>query len=450
MRVTSIVADALGDSSYLLVSNGVAAVVDPQRDIRPYVDAAKQQNATIQYVFETHVHNDYISGGPELAALGAEIIAPAKAALAFPHRPINDGDEVQVGGVAVRAMAAPGHTYEHTAYIVLEDGQPRGAFTGGAVLMGSAGRSDLLGPDHTEELTRLQWETARRLASFLTPTSEILPTHGAGSFCSSTGSDGDRRGPLSVELSRNPLFNAPGFDPFRSQHLGDLAPIPAYYQHMGPINRNGPKIYGTPPEPPKLDLDGIDRVMKDVTLVDVRARADHVAGHIPGSVGIEQSDSFLAYVGWLLPFNSPLALVTYDGAQAGKMSVDLLRIGYEDVRGWVPFGDWTKAGRPLRTLTELSLDEAAEKVRSGEAKVLDVRFGYEQRKTPLEGSVQHSFDTLPEWAGTLGTDPLIVVCASGQRATIAASYLRSRGIDLPAVIEGGVEDVARKLERARA
>jgi hydroxyacylglutathione hydrolase len=157
MKIIQIVAESLGDASYLVVSSGVAAAIDPQRDVRPLLAAAREHGAEIRYVFETHVHNDYISGGRELAALGATVIAPAAAGLMFPHTGANDGDVFAVGGARLRAVAAPGHTYEHTAYLAIdESGATYGAFTGGSLLVGSAGRSDLLGPDHTEELTRLQ------------------------------------------------------------------------------------------------------------------------------------------------------------------------------------------------------------------------------------------------------------------------------------------------------
>lgn len=153
MKIIQIVAESLGDASYLVISNSVAAAIDPQRDVRPLLAAAREHGAEIRYVFETHVHNDYISGGRELAALGATVIAPA-AGLMFPHTGANDGDVFTVGGARLRAVAAPGHTYEHTAYLAIDEGGATyGAFTGGSLLVGSAGRSDLLGPDHTDELT---------------------------------------------------------------------------------------------------------------------------------------------------------------------------------------------------------------------------------------------------------------------------------------------------------
>src|SRR5690606_25601448 len=164
VRIETFVTESLGDSTNMVFGGNEAAVIDPQRDVRPYLAAADRVGATIRWVFETHVHNDYVSGGRELAELGATIVAPESAGLEFPHQPINEGGAITLGDATLRAVAAPGHTYEHTAYLAHGDGAetPAAAFTGGAVLMGSAGRTDLLGPDHTEDLTRKQWDTAQR------------------------------------------------------------------------------------------------------------------------------------------------------------------------------------------------------------------------------------------------------------------------------------------------
>lgn len=448
--IIQFVADSLGDASYLVVSGKEAAVVDPQRDVRPYLESARSHGATIRYVFETHVHNDYISGGRELAELGATIVAPAGSNLEFPHHAVKDGDDIAVGEALIRAVAAPGHTYEHTAYLAVEpSGEIRGAFTGGAILMAAAGRSDLLGPDNSEELTRLQWESAQRLSKLLPAGAEILPTHGAGSFCSTTGANVGRRGPLAEEMTRNPVLNSPTYEVFRELHLGGAAPIPGYYKHMGPINKRGPKLYGTPPVPPLFGVDEFVRLAEDgVTVLDVRTRADYGRGHVPAALEMAESNSMLAYAGWLLTFNAPLALVSYDEAQAVRVTGDLFRIGYEDVRGYLPHEAWVDAGRELETLPGMTRDEVA-KVLIGESMpVLDVRFAYEQAMTALTGAVPAPVDRLHEWADKIGKGPVGVVCASGERAAMAASFLRALGVDARALMEGGAEDVMKVLEPA--
>jgi hydroxyacylglutathione hydrolase len=445
MEIIQFVADALGDASYLVVSGDAAAVVDPQRDVRPYLAAAAERGATIRYVFETHVHNDYLSGGRELAAHGAEIVAPATSGLQFPHTPVSDGDEMAVGAARIRAVAAPGHTYEHTAYLAIDEtGAIRGAFTGGAILMAAAGRSDLLGPDHTEELTRMQWETGRRISAMLPATAEILPTHGAGSFCSTTGTCADRRAPLAVELDRNPLFLGDSYETFRGLQLAYAAPIPGYYRHMAPLNRSGVRVFGEPPHPAPLTPDALrDLLAAGTHVVDARTRFDHAAGHIPGTLGIEDGGSFLAYAGWLLPFNTPLALVTYGSEPADRLTADLFRIGYEEVRGYLPFDEWKR--QPLAAIPLVTREEAAAIMKSGSMPVLDVRFAYEQDMEPLPGALRRTIDTFPAWADALGNERHLIVCASGQRATMAASLLRAQGRDVIALADGGASDIRRIL-----
>jgi glyoxylase-like metal-dependent hydrolase (beta-lactamase superfamily II)/rhodanese-related sulfurtransferase len=441
VKTIQFVAEALGDASYLVVSGGEAAAIDPQRDIRAMVQAAREHGAEIRFVLETHVHNDYVSGGRELAALGAEVIAPAAGKLEFTHRPVADGDVVALGDGKLVVTAAPGHTYEHVAYLGLTPaGEVRGAFTGGALLMAAAGRTDLLGPDHTEELTRLQWETAQKLRRLVPETADVLPTHGAGSFCSATGTAVGRCGPMAEELVRNPALVAASYEQFRAEQLASEMPIPGYYRYMAPINRRGPKVYGTPPRPRRLGEGELLGLGPETWVVDVRSRAAYAAGHLPGSLEIEESGSMLAYVGWLIPFNAPIALVAENALQAERVTVDLFRIGYERVVGFAPAADLALSAR-----TEVaSAAEVAEALRTGRLPVLDVRYAQELREEPLPGARALPFDRLPEWASEV-EGPVLVSCASGQRSAMAASYLERLGVATRPFIAGGAAQVRRAL-----
>ncbi|MEX2238937.1 MAG: rhodanese-like domain-containing protein [Dehalococcoidia bacterium] len=438
MELRQFVTEALGDSSYVVVSDRTAAVIDPQRDVRPYLEAAAELGATIEFAVETHVHNDYISGGPELAALGAMIVAPATAGLRFPHQPIGDGEDVAIGRVRLGAVAAPGHTYEHTAYLLIdEDSGTSGAFTGGALLVGGAGRTDLLGPDHTEELTRMQWDTARRLKTILEPDSEILPTHGGGSFCSWAGSGDKRRSTLAHESDNDALVGT-DFATFRAIHLGNLAPIPAYYPHIAPINRAGPSVHGQPPRPPELTPQDVVEGNKR-QLVDVRRRQHFVEAHVPGSLSIEEGSSMLAYFGWVIPFNSPLALVTEDEEQAGRVTTDLFRIGYESVAGYLLFQRWLDEGQTVIGLPGLTVEEAREAMRRHH--LVDVRFANEHERSPLAGALQMPSNRVTEWAATLDVLRPVVACATGRRAVMVASFLKRAGLESQPLVEGGVDDL---------
>ena len=438
MKIHQFVAESLGDASYLLVSGNDAAVIDPQRDIAPFVQAANAHGATIRYVVETHVHNDYVSGGRQLAAHGAEVVAPAEAGLAFPHTPMADGGVLAVGDARIVAVKAPGHTYEHTAYLAKDpSGTIHGAFTGGALLMGAAGRTDLLGPAHTEQLTRLQWETAQHLRALVPSAADVLPTHGAGSFCSTTGTDLGRCGPMATELRRNPALASATYELFHDLQLGSVSPIPGYYRYMAPLNREGPRVYGAPPRPAELDVRRFGSLGADVFRVDVRSRQDYAAGHLPGTLEVEESTSLLAYIGWLIPFNAPIALVSYDHVQASRVTTDLFRIGYEDVRGHIA----APAIEPPVRLHTAGLAEAAEIIRRASMPVLDVRYTQEHRDLPVPGARQLPFDEIQVWAQEIEPGPVLLVCASGQRSTMAASYLRRHGIEAIPFMDGGAAEV---------
>jgi hydroxyacylglutathione hydrolase len=449
MHIKQFVASSLGDASYLVASGDEAAVIDPQRDIRPYLAAAEELGATIRYVFETHVHNDYISGGSELAALGATVVAPADSGLEFAHRRIADGEEVPVGAGRIRAVRAPGHTYHHTAYLGLdESGQVVGAFTGGSIIIGSAGRTDLLGPEHTEELTRLQWESAQRLQSLLPERAELLPTHGAGSFCSAQPSGGERRAALIDERVRNVVLASPDFASFRVLHLANPGPIPAYYRHMAPINRAGPQVYGTPPRPALLSPADLEREARaGAPVIDVRDRFAFARAHVPASISLEEGESTLAYLSWATPFDNALVLVVQDGEQADRFTADLLGIGYEEVRGYLPFEEWRAAGQPMATLEAVDAAEAVRIHQDGRRPVYDVRFDSDRRDLDLPGALHRPIDRLAEWLPEVDASSPLVVCGGGSRATTVASILQAHGRTPSVLIDGGAADLLDARER---
>lgn len=449
MQILQFVAQSLGDASYLVVGNEVAVAIDPQRDVRPLLGAANERGVTISHVFETHVHNDYLSGGRELAALGATIVAPAESNLAFPFTPVGEGSVIEAGDVRVQALAAPGHTYEHMAYLAIAgDGSVRGAFTGGAILMAAAGRTDLLGPEHTEELTRLQWESAHRIAGVIPVSAEILPTHGAGSFCSSAAVCEERRAPLSTEQARNPVLASPDYETFRALQLASPAPIPGYYRYMAPINRQGPRVYGEPPRPAALTAGDVARLRDEgVHIVDVRRRQEYVREHVPGSLVIEEDGSMLAYAGWLVPFDAPMVLVTYDRAQAERVTVDFFRIGYESIRGAITFDEWKGAGGAASVLETVTAAEIAGAMRRGVAAGIDVRFANETGAQQVTGSLARPIEELLSWEPELDVPRALLFCESGQRATMAASFLRRAGHDVAPLVEGGWREVKMALER---
>lgn len=444
------VTPGLGDNSYLLHSDGKGVLVDPQRDAWRFIEAANEQGLEIEYILETHVHNDYVSGAREVvAATSAQIVAPAGGSYEFDHRPVSEGDGLSVGSLRIAAMETPGHTPEHTAYVVYSNGDegPAGVFTGGSLIVGSAGRTDLLGEEHVDQLTRAQFESLRRIAGMRDDV-RVLPTHGSGSFCTSSGSQMARQSTVGHERHNNRAFMAGNLQAFRSIVLVDLMAYPAYYPRMAPINRAGPPILGGLPEPKSLTVDKVKvllgRGSDSPWVIDGRDRLAFAVGHIPGSLNIELDDAFGTYVGWLVPFNSPIVLVLSDdrGEAWREAITQLLRIGFENVVGYLAGGmeAWQGAGNDTGSYPTARLSDLCAAFDNGSIpQILDVRQDVERRSLRIPGSQHIHVGALPEHIDhVIPGDPVWVICESGHRSTIAASLLQRAGYKPRPVVAGGV------------
>jgi hydroxyacylglutathione hydrolase len=319
-------------------------------------------------------------------------------------------------------------------------------FSGGSLLAGSAGRTDLAGAAFTDRLTADQFASVRRLAG-LDPATVLLPTHGAGSFCTASAARGDGFTTVGHECATNPALQDAEPLAFAARQLAGLLRYPTYYHHMAPINRAGPEPLGTLLAPPALTPGQLAALhAAGVRVVDGRPRAAFAAGHVPGAVNVELDDSFGTYVGWLLPFDAPLALVL-DGAQDVVEAVrQLARIGFDRVRGVLRGVDaWVGDGRPLDRFDRASVRELRAALAGPTPPlVLDVRQPAEWREGVIAGSVQRFVADLAEPAAWLPAErPAWVICRSGHRASIGASLLAAAGIAVVAVDGGGVPDVLR-------
>jgi glyoxylase-like metal-dependent hydrolase (beta-lactamase superfamily II)/rhodanese-related sulfurtransferase len=469
MDLELFVTPGLGDASYLLASGGEAVLVDPQRDAWRFVEVAARRGWRIRHVLETHVHNDYLSGALETrAATGADIAAPARGGYEFEHLAVDEGDVLEIGSLRLTAWATPGHTTEHIAWAVedlastdpLATGTPDAVFTGGSLLVGSAGRTDLLGPALTEALTRDQQRTLRRLSE-LPDAVEVLPTHGAGSFCSAGPAASSRVSTIGAERLANPTFALAGgaAEAFRAQALGNLGRFPDYYAHMAGMNRRGPRILGRLILPPALEPSAFEAaVAEGVPIVDARDRKAFAAGHIPGSINIELDGTFAGYVGWLLPFAKPVLLVLPDDAPdaLAAATTELLRIGYDWVRGWLEggVGAWAASARPLasyETTTMQGMHDASTAA-PGARILLDVRQPNEWASDGIVPGAERIFVAdLPARIAELPTGSAITVfCRSGSRAAIAASLLDGAGLDVELVAQGGAASWPEPLARLGA
>ena len=433
----------LGDQSYLLTHEGKGVLVDPQRDIDRFLAVAAEHDVDLRFVLETHLHNDYVSGA-EQAALrtGAELVLPAAAAAAYPHTPAFHLEDIAAEGITVRPVHTPGHTPEHTSYLVLIAGEPVALFSGGSMLVSSAGRPDLLGMARARTLARLQHGSLHRLAG-LPRAVGLYPTHGEGSFCTATGA-GRYTSTIGDELDGNPLLGIDDPERFADHLLAEpRPPIPAFYRHMGPAN-----TLGVPPMPsltaPTLTPADLDDQPEDTQLLDVRPRTVQAAGLLPGSTGIELSDDLGSWAGWLLPYGAPIVLVAEPDQDIVPALTQLAQIGVDDVRGVIrDLGDSPTTGFAL-----VDVPAFVRLLAEPGAQVLDVRMPSERATSRNDGADERFLpdlfrDGVP--AGLDGDRPVLVACGSGRKASIAASLLVRHGLR-PVVLTGaGVPEVVAAL-----
>jgi hydroxyacylglutathione hydrolase len=414
---------ALGDRSYLVHDEEVAFVIDPQRDIDRVVELAAACGVRITHVFETHVHNDYVTGGFALAnATGAAYHLNEADPVAFRHDALRDGEVVAVSRtLRVKAVSTPGHTYTHLSYVLEVGERPVAVFTGGSLLYGSTGRPDLLGDEHTKILAHHQHGSARRLATSLPEDAAVLPTHGFGSFCSATQAEGESS-TIGHEKVTNPALLLEE-DEYVSLLLEGLDAYPAYYAHMAPANLLGPSAPDL--EPPSLvDPATLRRRLEaGEWVVDLRDRSAFARGHLVGSLNFSLDTLFTTYLGWLIPWGMPLTLLGETAEQIAEARRALVRIGIDQLAGaatgapsqWS--GGATLGSFPIASFEELKAAKGADRV------VLDVRRDLEWREVHLEGAVHIPLHELVGRLDELPGGEVWVHCAAGYRSGIAASIL---------------------------
>ncbi len=458
MDIEVFVTPGLGDNSFLLTSGDEAVLVDPQRDAWRFLEAAGARKARVRAVLETHVHNDYVSGAHEVReAHGATLYLPADGGYEFDHVGSREGEELRVGDLRLVAIDTPGHTFEHIAWLVYEGDaeEPAAVFSGGSLLVGSAGRTDLLGPDHTAALTKHQWETVQRLKA-LPASTQLLPTHGAGSFCVSSMPSTSRTSTLGAELRANDMVLATSPAEFEEELTGELMAYPAYYPYMAPLNRTGVPVLRRTPDLPLLGVADFAAVRDTgVTVVDARGRDEFAAAHLPGSLNIELNSGFGSYVGWILEFGSPVLLVLpeVEGA-AADAATQLLRIGWPMPQGVLDGGveAWAAAGQPTRSYATAGPRELCDALSEDPApQVLDVRQPLEWKWGTIPDSTTLFVSDLPGREAEVDPDsPVYIICSNGHRAAIAASLLDATGHQPVLVGEGGVGEVLRMCRERRA
>ncbi|MDT5294043.1 MAG: hydroxyacylglutathione hydrolase [Acidobacteriota bacterium] len=438
----------LAHASYLVGSEGEAAVIDPQRDVEQYVEEAAAQGFSIKYVVETHLHADFVSGHRELAArTGAEIVFGARAGARFPHRAAKDGDELRVGRVTLRVLETPGHTPESISLVVTDTAdadEPQRVLTGDTLFIGDVGRPDLAGArGHTPEaMAAMMYESLHGKLLKLDDAVEVWPAHGAGSMCGrniskETSSTIGRQRRFNHALAPMPL------DEFVRLMTTDLPEAPAYFPADAQINREGAPPLTDIRRPAALIAQQVVAYANlGYVVLDVRAAAEFGAGHVPGALNIGLGGQFASWAGALVPLGTPVILVATEEAQVDEAVTRLARVGHDSVRGYLRGGmdAWREAGFDVEDVAQISVAELRRMIEEqADLQVLDVRRTAEfaAGHAPRAASVPLSPRLREEAARLDPARPLAVICAGGYRSSAATGMLKPLGFRRLYNVEGG-------------
>ncbi|MBQ1041202.1 MBL fold metallo-hydrolase [Micromonospora sp. C32] len=442
LDVSVIATSSLGDRSYLASDGRVAIVVDPQRDIDRVLYLAGAKGVRITHVVETHIHNDYVSGGLELARItGAQYLVAAADTVEFDRTPVSDGDTVPVSDtMRLRVLGTPGHTFHHLSYVLDErDGgwTPAGVFTGGSLLFGTTGRTDLLGQQYAHELAHHQYASARKLADLLPDGAQVWPTHGFGSFCSASQADAPES-TIGREKEANPVLRLAA-DQFVTETLAGLDAYPAYYAHMGVANAAGPAPVDLTPVS-RADADELRRrIAAGEWVVDLRHRKAYAASHLAGTVSLGLDGPMSTWLGWLIDWGVPVTFLAQTPEQVADAQRELVRIGIDRPAAQAT-GEpeqWTADPAQLREMAVADFPALAAaqagKTPAGLPEpqvVLDVRMTNEWKAGHIDGAVHVPLPDVPKRLADIPAGTVWVHCGSGYRATAAASLLANAGRDV--------------------
>lgn len=438
LNVIAIETPNLGDRSYVVGCGDEAIIIDPQRDIDRVQSILDDHGWQATHVLETHFHNDYVSGGLELARLtGADYSVPDGMEIAFSARRVKDSDNLESSLGTVRVLHTPGHTPNHVSFAINRGGEDLALFTGGSLLYGSVGRPDLLGPALTEPLARAQWASMRRLPQIVTNNVPVYPTHGFGSFCSATATVGTAS-TLLEQMTSNPVFLTDE-ESFVRDLIAGLDAYPRYYAHMGPANQAGagPIDLGLPRIATANDIAA--HLLAGDWVVDLRHRRVFAADHVRGTFSFDVHGNAVTYLGWLIDWGTPLVLLGENAEEVALMQRELVRIGIDRPVAYsigAPV-DWASDSAPRSSYPRVShVEMAAALANDAALPMLDLRRrsecdnGYVRgaRRVPLH-ELRSQIDDLLAW-GAQADQPVWVYCGSGFRAAIGASILEAAGMSV--------------------
>ncbi|MFI7443066.1 MBL fold metallo-hydrolase [Nonomuraea indica] len=437
IHVEVVETSSLGDRSYLAHDGRVALVVDPQRDIDRILTLAGRLGVRVTHVAETHLHNDYVSGGLALARMtGATYLVAGADEVGFDRLAVADGDEIAVSdAMRVSAVATPGHTFHHLSYILTGPAGPEGVFTGGSLLFGTTGRTDLLGAEHAHTLAHHQHASARRLADLLPDGAQIWPTHGFGSFCSAAQSDAPAS-TIGREKQANPALRLEA-DDFVTRTLAGLDAYPAYYAHMGARNSAGADLLDLTPVRAADAAQLRERIQAGEWVVDLRSRKAFATRHLTGTLSFGLDGPMSTWLGWMAPWGAPITLLGESAEQVAAAQRELACIGIDRPAAtatgtpeqWAGGEQTRLTGLTVATFADLAAARAGRTVHDLPAPdvVLDVRMTNEWHDGHIDGATHIPLPELPARLADVPDGTVWVHCGSGYRAAVAASLLARAG-----------------------
>jgi len=461
----------LAHASYMVGSEGEAAVVDPQRDVDIYLKAAEEQNLRIRYIFETHLHADFVSGHKELAArTGAKIYIGAQANAEFPHVRLTDGFEVKMGAVRIRALETPGHTPESVCLVITdvskssegESVQPCAVLTGDTLFIGDVGRPDLSRTHSARELAGLLYDSLHQKLLALPDAVVVYPAHGAGSLCG-RAMRAERSSTIGQERLTNYALQIASREEFIAQLTTNLPARPEYFLEDAEINRSGAAALTELPPLPGLSPAEVQALLQqNANVLDVRPGDEFATGHVPGSIGIALAGQFASWAGGILGIHSKPVLIGETDTQIQEARLRLARVGIEDLRGYLAGGvaAWQKAGLPLAKTAQISVRVLNQRLCEGSLRaldVLDVRREGEWQAGHIAQVPCRALDTFPQGLPSIdGERPVAVHCKGGYRSMIACSLLERAGHRNIINVAGGFDawhaaglpEVAEQLAKA--
>jgi len=443
--------NCLAHASYLIGSDGEAAVVDPQRDVDQYLDEAAARRLKIKYIIETHLHADFVSGHRELAARsGAQIIFGAQAKATIPHRAVKSGDELTIGRVKLRVLETPGHTPEGICILVIDtevSDQPQKVLTGDTLFIGDVGRPDLAGQKgYTPQMMAgMMYESLHEKLLRLDDAVEVFPAHGAGSMCGRNLST-ETSSTIGEQRKLNYALQPMTKEQFIELMTTDLPEAPAYFSRDAEINRTGAESLTGLSRAAELRAVEVRQLAAQGSLVlDVRDAAEFGAGHVPGALNIGLGGQFASWAGSLIPSASPIVIVAESNEKVEEAQLRLARVGLENVQGYLSGGikAWENAGLELDIVPQISVAELKDLIETRpDLQLIDVRRPAEYDSGHAPRATSAPLAKLGDLLPRLSLKPnaqTAVICAGGYRSSAGTSILQQLGFKHLLNVTGGTK-----------